>query len=144
MFCFFIVGCGPEIPTVKLPAELEKEFSNSFDRVWINSLDVIESLGGSVITHDKAAGLITCKLPIASKSKNETYTNIFIRRHPQDMSSTDVDVIPFICSTYTAMSFPAYKVRLEFQDVSFKRNYFSDVGNLFFEGLTQRLQGNKS
>ena len=138
VFAFTVAGCGPKIPTSDDPVEIEKVFNASFDNVWNNSLGVIKTIGGTIITQDKSAGLVTCKFP-ARDSETQTYANIYIKRHPQNERTATIYVTPFTYSSYTAIKFPERNIRLEFQDISFRNDYFSDIGNAFFDGLTRKL-----
>lgn len=141
-----VAGCGPYIPISENPVAVEKVFHAPSDKVWDNCLDIIKGLNGTIITRNKSAGLITYTYKsFTGTSKPETYkniyyTNIYIKKHPQNQNDTIVHIIPFNCSAYTVITFPQRNVQLEFQDISFRNDFFIDIGNVFFDGLKARLK----
>lgn len=138
----FVVGCGPHIPTSEYPVEVQKAFHVPFDNVWDSSLDVIETFDGTIIAKDKSSGLITCKFS-ADKSQSKTYINIYIRRDLQN-SISNVYIIPYTSSIYTAMRLQEQGIILQFEDFSFRKDYFSEISKTFFEKLRGRLEQSES
>lgn len=142
VLCLFVVGCGPHIPTSEYPMEVEKVIHAPFESVWDNSLQVIETLEATIIAKDKSSGLISCKFP-HDKSKSQTYTNIYIRSNPQNRSVVNIYLIPYDFSSYAAIRYVKYPeekgVILRFRNMSFRKNYFSDVYDMFFDKLKGKL-----
>jgi hypothetical protein len=94
IFIFFIlsfaiacVGCGPKIPKSESPAQIERVFDASFDRIWNAVEDVVKASKGIVITTDKASGLITYTVS-DSESASQIFINVYIKERPAANTTT--------------------------------------------------------
>lgn len=130
------IGCA-SIPTSEYPIEMERAFSTAFHEVWDETVGVAKDIGGSIIMEDKPSGLITYKV-YDSYTGNSTYVNVYVRRHG-DMMSTTVHVVPYTCSVYTGSREIEGNIKLQFEDVSFRKDFSRDASNIFLQRLERRI-----
>jgi hypothetical protein len=72
------IGCGPKIPTAERPAEIQRTFQASTEKVWDSVSEVIRITGGTILTKDKSSGLITYST-IAKEYQFPIYLNVYIK-----------------------------------------------------------------
>jgi len=135
-FIVFFIGCA-SVPTAEYPMENERAFSAPFDEIWDKTSMVVKDIGGSIILEDKPSGLITYKIHDTYTSAN-TYVNVYIRRH-RNMMFTTVYAVPYVCSVYTGKREIEGRIKLQFEDVSFRKNFSKDVSNIFLQRLEKKI-----
>jgi len=153
-------GCEPKLATSEHPAVMEKVFLASPDRVWQYSLEVIQSQNGTVLTKDKSLGLIMCKIPDSSIAGPKSragegiwksydtkkypepfiYLNVYIKQPSAGDSTAIVYAIPYDALSNVCFARLVPEKISAFQDVTFRKNYESQVSNMFFEGLRANLK----
>lgn len=159
---FWAEGCEPKLATSEHPAVMQKVFLASPDRVWQCSLNLIQRQKGTILMEDKSLGLITCKIPDSliagpqsqshfgegwSKSPDwkvypqpYIYLNIYIKQPSEGGSVAIVYAIPYdALSDFSYANAGPEKV-VAFKDVTFRKNYESEVSSMFFEGLRTILK----
>jgi len=133
----FITAGWADIPTSEYPVEIQRTFYVSFNEVWDNTLEILETFDGTIIAKDKSSGLITYKIS-ANSSGHKTFINIYIKRN-QNITTTNVYVITYDCSRYTDTRFPGRRVQLLFFDIFIQKSYFMEISSLFFEKLEKKV-----
>jgi len=78
-----LLGCGPEIPTLKNRPRVEKIFAAHGNRVWAASLLAVDSLGGTVLTQDRDSGLVVFAV-VSDDVDGDVYVNVFMDEIDKD------------------------------------------------------------
>jgi hypothetical protein len=117
-------------------------------------------MNGTILTQNKTQGLITCKIPDSSiagpksrvgegiwKSYDTTkypepyiYLNVYIKQPSMGSSVAIVYAIPYDAISDFCYARVVPEKISAFKDVTFRKNYESQVNNIFFEGLTANLK----
>jgi len=76
-------GCARlEIPTAEQPAEVERTFASDMDTVWDAVLKVVELARGTIVTQDRASGLLVYSLSNGDAAR-PSYLNVYLRTSQQ-------------------------------------------------------------
>jgi hypothetical protein len=141
--CTLVAGCA-NIPGAESPMEMQKSFAASFEDLWSHSVRTVKALEGTTLAEDKPAGLIVCKIPYGAEGSDE-YVNIYVRRENADKPVCCVYVVPYTFSVnrgyiQRAEAEGSKKMLLfEFDDISFRKDHLSEVGNAFLDKLTDNI-----
>lgn len=93
------VGCA-HIPKSDYPLEIERSFPASFDKTWDSVLEIVKTSKGTIITNDKASGLIVYSI-IDKKSKSQVYMNVYLKNEADTTTNiTVVHLIPWVRTGY--------------------------------------------
>jgi hypothetical protein len=129
--------------------ETQRSFAASFDDLWGRSVKAVADLHGTILAEDKAGGLIACKIPYDAKGPEE-YVNIYVQRPGADERTCCVYVVPytFLVSRgqvrHVEPDKPKEILLLDFDDIWFRKDQWSEVGNAFFDTLTDHVGQGKS
>lgn len=159
--CLFLaVGCGPKLTTSESPAVIKKDFLASPDLVWQSSLELIQRMNGTILAEDKTLGLITCKIPDSSIARPKSragegiwkrvdtkqypepvvYLNVYIKQPSPGGPIATIYAIPYDVLSNVCYARVVPEKITTFKDVTFRKNYESEVSNMFFEGLRANLK----
>lgn len=75
-------GCARlEIPTAEQPAEVERTFASDMDTVWDAVLKVVELARGTIVTQDRASGLLVYR--VSQEDTTPAVCNVYLRPSQQ-------------------------------------------------------------